>query len=308
MQLPVELTIGEPGSGKSSLYQLRQTIVTGVPRLSNMTNDIKDWYAGITSHGGLHVLDNVHFTGSGRDYQQRLSDELCRLITEPDPRIELRKLYTNADVVSLPVTTTFALTSLEQPFFTQDLIQRSAIFELQVIDEGHDANWVVHQMEFGQGRMGWVAHQLMVMHRFLELAIHKKQWNSRYLAKHRLAHYEQALILMADVLGMSSGWIPAALARQTAVKMSETDWTIAGIGEYIIGFKVSHGSKYQQGRFSVKDIVEWAEEHDVYCKNGTMTNGWRLGKYVRNHRGVLQKTHGMFENGTQGNRNMYSVQ
>ena len=308
MQLPVELTIGEPGSGKSSLYQLRQTIITGVPRLSNMTNDIKDWYAGITSHGGLHVLDNVHFTGSARDYQQRLSDELCRLITEPDPRIELRKLYTNADVVSLPVTTTFALTSLEQPFFTQDLIQRSAIFELQVIDAGHDANWVVHQMELGQGRMGWVAHQLMVMHKFLELAIHKKQWNSRYRAKHRLAHYEQALILMADVLNMSSDWIPAALARQTAVKMSETDWTIAGIGEYIVSFKDTHSSKYQQQRFSVKDIVEWAEEHDVYCKNGTMTNGWRLGKYVRNHRGVLQKTHGMFENGTQGNRNMYSVQ
>jgi len=308
LQLPVELTIGEPGSGKSSLYQLRQTIITGVPRLSNMTNDIKDWYAGVTSHGGLYVLDNVHFTGSSKDYQQRLSDELCRLTTEPDPRIELRKLYTNADIVSLPVTTTFALTSLEQPFFTLDLLQRAAIFELDVIQEGHDANWVAHQITHGKGRIGWVAHQLAIIHKFLHLAIHKKRWDSNYRAGHRLAHYEQALMLMADVIGIEKDWIPAALARQTATKMTEADWTIAGLEEFIVSHKKKHGDKYVMQRFSVKDVGAWAEEHDVYSKNATLTNGWRLGKYLKSHRGTLQKALNMFENGSSGNRTMYSVQ
>lgn len=307
LQLPVELTIGEPGSGKSSLYELRQTIITGYPRLSNMTSDIKDWYAGITSHGGLHVLDNIHFTGATKDYQQRLSDELCRLVTEPSPHIELRKLYTNAEVISLPVFTTFALTSIEQPFFTADLIQRAAIFELEVIQAGHDANWVSHQISLGDGRIGWVAHQLAIIHKFLRLTVHEKKWNSNYRAAHRLANYEQALLLMAETLGMENDWIPAALQRQTASKLSEADWTMSGMTEFVAWFKKHHGKAYTGKRFSTKDIVEWAENHDTYCKNGGMTNGRRLGKYLRAHRGSIQKTLGVFENGSSGNRIMYSI-
>lgn len=306
IQLPVELTIGEPGSGKSSLYELRQTIITGKPRLSNMTMDIKDWYAGITSSGGLHVLDNVHFTAASKDYQQRLSDELCRLVTEPDPHVEMRKLYTNADVISLPVTTTFALTALEQPFFTTDLIQRSAIFELQVIQRGHDANWVAHQLSHGKGRIGWVAHQLSVVHRFLALA--QKKWDGHFRAGHRLKHYEQALMLMAEVLGMEREWIPAALKRATATKMTETDWTMAGLQAYINSLKDEYGELYPRERFGVKEIIEWAEQDETYCKNATMTNGWRLGKYIKSHRGLIQKTLGIYENGTASNRTMYSVE
>lgn len=304
-QLPVEIVIGEPGSGKSSLYALRQTIITGYPRLSNMTNDLKDWYAGITSHGGLHVLDNVHFTGAGKDYQQRLSDELCRLVTEPDPHIELRKLYTTSDVVSLPVNTTFAITAIEQPFFTTDLIQRSAIFELQAISTGHDAAWTPKQLERGQGRSGWIAHHLVTVHRFLKAAVHDGEWDDNFKAGHRLANYEQALKLMAKVLGMPYDWIPNALHRQTATKMSDTDWTMAGLAEFVEDFKVKQDKI--GAKFAAKNICQWAEEHEIYCKNPTMTNGWKLGKYLRSHTGSLQKNLRMYENGTQANRIMYSV-
>ena len=254
------------------------------------------------------MLDNIHFTGATKDYQQRLSDELCRLVTDPDPHIEMRKYYTNAEIISLPVSVTFALTSIEQPFFTLDLIQRAAIFELQVIQTGHDANWVQHQMAKGDGRLGWVAHHLAMLHKFLRAAVHEKKWNSKYRATHRLAHYEQALMLMADVLGMESDWIPAALQRQTATKMSEADWTMSGLAEFVVHFKKVHGEDYSTKRFSTKDITEWAEEHETFSKNGQLTNGWRLGKYLRSHRGTMQKTTGAFENGKQGNRMMYSVQ
>src|SRR5690606_22384112 len=40
-QLPIELVIGEAGSGKSSLLDLRQRIIMGRPYLSNMTTDIR---------------------------------------------------------------------------------------------------------------------------------------------------------------------------------------------------------------------------------------------------------------------------
>ncbi|RLA58348.1 MAG: hypothetical protein DRQ89_15470, partial [Epsilonproteobacteria bacterium] len=285
----------------SSTYELRQTIITGAPRLSNMSNDIKDWYAGITSRGGLFVLDNVHFTGASKDYQQRLSDELCRITTEPNPHVEMRKLYTNADVINLPVTTTFALTSIEQPFFTTDLIQRSAIFELQAIQTGHDADWVGHQLSYGKGRIGWVAHQLTVIHKFLHLA--QTKWDEYYKAGHRLKHYEQALMLMAEVIGMDSEWIPGALKKQTATKMTETDWTMAGLEIFVQEFQ----GTIKERRFSVKDITNWALDHEIYSKNATLINGWKLGKYMKGHRGLLQKTIGAFEDGSSGNRQMYSV-
>ena len=306
-QLPVEMVIGEPGSGKSSLYALRQTVITGVPRLSNMTNDIKDWYAGITSHGGLHILDNVHFTGSNKDYQQRLSDELCRLVTEPDPHIELRKLYTTSDVVSLPVSTTFAITSIEQPFFTADLIQRAAIFELQAISTGHDALWGQKQIDRAGGRAGWVAHHLATIHKFLLRAAHNGEWDDNFKAGHRLANYEQALILMAKTLGLPHEWILDALARQTATKMSDTDWTMAGLSEFVGAFKAKHGDNYPEKRFSANDVMQWSEVHDVYCKNPIMTNSRRLGKYLRGHKGSLQKNLAMYENGTLANKIMYSI-
>jgi len=307
-QLPVEMVIGEPGSGKSSLYALRQIVITGVPRLSNMTNDIKDWYAGITSHGGLHILDNVHFTGSNKDYQQRLSDELCRLVTEPDPHIELRKLYTTSDVVSLPVNTTFAITAIEQPFFTSDLIQRAAIFELQAISTGHDALWGQKQVDRAGGRAGWVAHHLATIHKFFKLAAHDKEWDDNFKAGHRLANYEQALTLMAKVLGLPHAWIPDALARQTATKMSDTDWTMAGLGEFVVAFKNKHGDKYIGEKFSAKDITLWAETHSNYSKNSVLTNGWKLGKYLRGHKGSLLKNLKMYQNGSKANKIMYSVE
>lgn len=305
-QLPVEMIIGEPGSGKSSLYALRQTILTGAPRLSNMTNDIKDWYAGITTHGGLFVLDNVHFTGSNKDYQQRLSDELCRLVTEPDPHIELRKLYTTSDIVSLPVNTTFAITAIEQPFFTTDLIQRAAIFELQAISSGHDARWGQNQLEKLGGRIGWIAHQLATLHKFLHRA--SSEWDYEYRATHRLANYEQALILMAKVLGMPHEWIPKALHRSTATKMSDTDWTLAGLSDFVSWFKDKKGDAYQQERFSAKDVTMWAEAHEEHSRNPILTNGWRLGKYLRGHKGSLQKNLRVYENGSYANKTMYSIE
>ena len=307
MQLPVEMTIGEPGSGKSSLYELRQTIISGQARLSNMTNDIKDWYAGITSQGGLHVLDNVHFTATAKDYRQRLSDELCRLVTEPNPHIEMRKLYTNAEVISLPVTTTFALTSIEQPFFTTDLIQRAAIFELQAISTGHNANWVSQQVARAGGRVGWVGHQLAIVHKFLRHAVHRHQWNAQYRAGHRLAHYEQGLRIMADVLGMDSEWIPGALKRQTNTKMSEADMVLAGMGEYINALKSKHGDKIYVERFSTSNIVEWAAQHETYSLNPILINAWKLAKYIRSHKGVLKKSLQMEEAGKTNNKQLYGI-
>jgi len=306
-QLPVELIIGEPGSGKSSLYALRQTILTGRPRLTNMTNDIKDWYAGITSQGGLHVLDNVHFSSGSRDYQQRLSDELCRLVTEPAPHVEMRKLYTTSDILSLPVNVCFALTSIDQPFTTQDLIQRSAIFELEVISKGHDARWIENALAKGHGRVGWIAHHLATIHKFMHRAVTLRQWDPHYRAKHRLANYEQALILMAKVLRMPFEWIPNFLVSQTSSKLTESDWTLAGLGAFVAYTKEKFPNSYTTGRFGGKEICAWADTDEEYSNNRQLTNPWSLSKYMKANASKLQRI-GIVSDGSQNNRQVYRIE
>lgn len=305
-QLPIELLIGEPGSGKSSLYELRQGILTGIPRLSNMTNDIKDWYAGITSRGGIHVLDNVHFTGGSKDYRQRLSDEYCRLTTESTPHVEMRKLYTTSDVLALPVNTTFALTAIEQPFYSSDLLQRSAIFEVQAISSSHDARWTQRQIENGGGRIGWVAHHLVVMHRFLKLAVWSEQWDNHYKAQHRLANYEQALMMMAKVLQIDPEWIPDVLSKQTSTQMSEADWVMTGLTDFVQAFK-ERNEKWQLVRFVVSDITNWCETHENHNKNGILVNSRRLGKYIRSHSSMIAQAQGIHQDGNINNRAAYRV-
>lgn len=300
-QLPIELIIGEAGSGKSSLYGLRQTIISGASTLSNMTNDIRDWYAGITSTGGMHVLDNVHFTGSQNDYRQRLSDEICRLVTEPDPHVEMRKLYTNNEIISLSVNATFALTAIEQPFFNTDLIQRSAVLELQAIASSHESRWTSKQLNRLGGRSGWVAHQLVCLHRFLKLAVYDGAWNPNYKAGHRLANYEQCLQIMALTFGLDIDWIPGALSAATSTKISEADWVLQGLLAYASQVKDPHK------RFGVKEICAWAAEHNEYHSNGQLTNSWRLGRYMQAHMATIEQACNIVDAGKVNNKRVFSV-
>lgn len=308
MQLPIEMLIGEPGSGKSSIYELRQSILTGRSRLSNMTNDIKDWYAGITSSGGLHVLDNVHFSAGVKDYRQRLSDEYCRLTTETHPHIEMRKLYTSNDLLAIPVNTAFGITAVEQPFFNTDFLQRSAIFEVTAINTNHDARWGLRQLEFGGGRAGWIAHHLAVTHRFLRAAVFEEGWDPNYKARHRLANYEQGLRLMARAIGMKdTSWIPTALSQQTSTAVSESDWVAQALKEFSSLIQTKYPSKWEAMRFTAADIVVWAESHDQHSKNPVLINSWKLGRYLKSHASALRDSVGFYVAGTKNNRVTYGL-
>ncbi|WP_324001730.1 hypothetical protein, partial [Parvimonas micra] len=117
-QLPIEMMIAEPGSGKSTLYQLRLNIMSGVAKLRNAPKDLRDWTASVSGAGGLHVTDNVHM--GDNSLRQELSDELCRVITAHNPVIERRKLYSDNDVVETPVKCVFAVTAIKQPFSNAD--------------------------------------------------------------------------------------------------------------------------------------------------------------------------------------------
>lgn len=304
-QLPIELVIGEAGSGKSSLLGLRQRILTGTPYLANMSYDIRDWYAGITSRGGIYVLDNVHFAGDARNFRQRLSDELCRLVTEPRPHVEMRKLYTSSQVLDLPVRCTFAMTSIEQPFYNSDLLQRAAIFQVEAIQRQHDSDWTMRQLRNGGGREGWIGHHLAAVHRFLHLA-NGPEWNPNYIAKHRLANYEQCLMLMGQAFGLKTDWIPDALVMNLEEQLTEADWVHRALKDWV-EYQRANVKAYEKERWSVQDITQWAAEHDTYTKNTAVTNPWKLGKYIKSHKSAVEQSLGLYENGKYANKTMYSI-
>ncbi len=298
-QLPVELMIGEAGSGKSSLYILRLNILTGRPHLRNVPHDLRDWYSSVINVGGLHVIDNVQFTN--KDLRQRLSDELCRITTEPNPHIEMRKLYTTSSQLQIPVRAVFAMTAIQQPFFNADIIQRAAIFELDAITEGIDGSWVEHQLGRFGGRTKWLAHHLVVLHKFLRAVVHEGAWDPEYQATHRLVNYEQCLIIMGDVLGLDADWIPEVLTTSVQANLTEADWTMEGLK--VFAEEIYTERKHMKTiKVTASDITGWASTSEDFSENNMLTNSRRLGRYIQAHKSSVKRIAGITIGPLYGNR------
>lgn len=299
LQLPLEMILGEPGTGKSTLYELRLNVITGDPRLRNAPSDIKDWHASITNSGGLHVTDNVQLLD--KQLRQRLSDEICRIITEPNPFIEMRKYYTEADLRRIPVKCVFAITALTQPFTNADVLQRAVVTDLEKpLAAIFDSSWMTRQLTNFGGREAWIAHHLYVLHRFLRMV--REKWNASYPAKHRLIHFEQSMCMMAELFGIESDWIPNYLAQILDAQLIDADWAFEGITNY-----AAYARQIGVKTFVVEDVSNWAMGMPEYEKNDILTNGRRLGRYMQQHKSMLGNNAGIVESGKQNNRIRYKL-
>lgn len=308
MQLPVELIVGEAGSGKSTLAEIRLNIIAGEAKLRNAPTDMKDWYASIANSGGLHVTDNVHLVD--KNLKQRMSDELCRLVTDPNSRIEMRKYFTEADLRSIHVGAVFAFTAIQQPFLNADLLQRAVLLELDKsiadIKDGSftfDSFWKEAQLTKYGGRAAWVSHHMHVLHLFFKKVAEK--WDPHYRSKHRLVNFEQSLVLMAEVFGIETEWIPDFLMNTANSTVGRSDWTLEGLIEW-----AHKARKHKLGpnkTWTAADISGWAEDEDDFSKNYTLTNTRALGKYMQTNKHNLIAIVGMEEVGKKDNRMHYKV-
>jgi hypothetical protein len=305
-QLPVELMVGEPGSGKSSTYSLRLQILSGRPALRNQPTDVRDWYASITSGDGLHCVDNVHMVN--KELRQRLSDEICRIVTEPAPYIEMRKLFTTSDNFRLPVRVTFAMTAIQQPFLNADILQRSVIFEVQAVGKDHSSDWAGMALNAFGGRIGWLAHHLAVLHVFFRRA-EQGGWNPNYKSGHRLAHFEQMFRLIGSIIGVPDAEIVSQqLAGVAESQVSEYDWTM----EALKRFNQEHIREFQRDPrkvFTLQDVSAWAEANEEYLDNQTIINPRRLARYIKSHKYMVEKVAGFQEmENKYANRDAYRLQ
>lgn len=310
LQLPVEMILGEAGSGKSTLCELRLNILTGTARLRNAPQDVRDWHASVTNTGGLHVTDNLHMTD--KSLRQKLSDEICRLVTEPQPFVEQRKLYSNVDLIRIPVKCVFAVTAIQQPFMNADILQRSIITDLDKANDlmqgslTYDSSWMSQQLQRYGGREAWLAHHLYVLHCFFKLI--RKKWNPRYQAKHRLINFEQAMCLMAEVFNIDSHWIPGYLSSMTDRAVTEADWAFEGISAFCDEVRAYHKSLgTKEILVTASAIADWASQNPEYDKCEMIINSRRIGRYLATHKALVASACGLLESGTIQNRIQYKV-
>lgn len=288
-QLPVEITTGEPGSGKSTLFELRLSILTGYPTLRNSPSDLRDWNASLASTGGLHVTDNVQLTNN--DMKQRLSDEICRLVTEPAPSIEQRKLYSDTALIKIPVKCVFGITAVKMPFQNVDIIQRAIITELDKgvsVELKYDAEWKEHQLANKGGRAHWLAHQLLFVQRMLLLT--NSEWRPRYQARYRLINVEQLLMLAAKVTGWNGDWIPAHLEKSRDKRMSETDWALEGLCTFAATMESRFGAAACKMPFSPSKVSEWAEASEEFNGCNVLTQPRSLQRYMSTNKHTIATT------------------
>jgi len=319
-QLPVELVIGESGSGKSTLCELRLDVLTGDATLRNAPSDLKDWHASVANTGGLHVTDNVQLID--RQMQQRLSDEICRLITEPFPHIEMRKYYTNADLMRIAVNAVFAFTAIKQPFINADLLQRAVILEFDKAPTAststdgqvtYDSRWRYRQIEKFGGRAKWIAYHLFVVHRFFYAV--SKHWSQTYRATHRLINLEQSLIVLGKyvfgngVNDTSYDWVAKYLVQETNTSITSADWAFEGLCSFASEMLDLKAKKKipSDKRFSANDIASWAQSQEEFTECVQLTNSRKLGRYLQTHKHMVASIAGIYEDGTYANKCVYGV-
>lgn len=308
-QLPVEQMLGEAGSGKSTLFELRQMVTMGITNLRNAPQDLRGWTASIANSGGLHVTDNVHMVNSS--LKQQLSDELCRVITETDPHIEARKLYTDNDLIRVPVKVVFAITAIKQPFTNTDIIQRSIITEL---DKGieeviYDADWKNTQLKKFGGRVHWVANQLVFMQRMFQLV--EKDWQPNYKAKFRLVNVEQLLVLAAKVFGWEHAWLPNYIEALRDEKTATSDAAIEGLicwAEYQRSKAKREHKPIERIAWTTQDMAHWFEAEEDFAKNTLLTNARSLGHYIEGKKNTIAQIAGIVQRDRKvGNRHAYQI-
>jgi hypothetical protein len=291
MQLPIEVVTGEAGTGKSSLFALRLNILTGDPELQGLPDSVRGWHTAVVNTSGICVFDNVHL--ANKVHRQSLSDEMCRLVTEPKPTIAMRQLYKTADMMKMPVHCTFALTSIENVFTNIDFIQRSIIIHLDRAygGDGEDVlfgGWVEDKLKSRGGREAWLAHHIVALERFFALV--PKHWNDNYKSKTRLINFEQSLVIMGKVFGLNvEKWLPELIRENSRTTAIDIDWVLEGLSRFAEDLK----NKEDNPNFTAADVVEWAMCQDDFDGNVTLTNPRRLGRYISNHKTIVKQTTGI---------------
>lgn len=283
LMLPLEIAVGEPGSGKTFTYNLRKGVLTGRPSLAGLPDDFRSWVAAVGAAPAFWICDNLGNVRS--DYWHRLNDELARLITDPAPSLELRQLYTTATTFHVPVNSAFAITTVRNPFTQPDVLQRALLYTVSAIPSGQrDPDWVTDRM---RERTHWVAEHVNVLHQFLKRT--ETEWKANYKSGYRLVHFEQAVMVMGRVLGWNMQKVVDELPNVVSATVAQYD----PVMEALVTFVEEWDRPRKKAR--LQEVVDWADTDmgERFTALRQLANEITLTKYINAHKYDIEQSTGM---------------
>jgi hypothetical protein len=308
-QLPIEVAEAEPGSGKTSLYNLRTRTIYGRTVEHNTPVDVRSWYADIAAAPGIWLCDNV---GSIKaDLLATLSNEMCRLVTSRDQSVKQRELYTTSRVSVAEVHTIFSMTAVRSPFKALDFLERSINIPFRKIVQGSfRPSWVDNAYQDNGGREGWIAHHVVALHKFLTIAARK--WNHDYASRRRLMHYEQCMMLMAEVFGLEADMqvVMHSLGKSFQIgNVAQSDAVVSALCDFAV-YWLNHEAltnndrpshiPMRKERFTSKDIVDWAQMEHHYATSYVLRSAPSLAGFIKSAEGSLAEIMGLRRIGKAG--------
>jgi hypothetical protein len=287
LMLPIEQCIAEPGSGKTFLYNLRRGVLTGRPSLDHLSSDPRSWIGSITHAPGIWVGDNLNEIP--RQMRSEMEVELARLVTEPNPTISQRIMFSDNRIANYVVDCVFAVTAIGTPFHKPDVTQRSLTFRLGAIPAGRrDGRWYQRRLE---NRVEWVAEHLTAVQRFFQIA--ELMWDPEYESEHRLNGFEQAMSLMLLATNQHTGMtaqdahrLATSLCGATAEDIVEADPVVAALKDFGEWWWTANGRKPAKAQ----DIVDWAQNdlNGRYSGLYYFKNSILLGRYMKQFKQVIE--------------------
>ncbi len=293
LMLPLEICIGEPTSGKTTLYNLRKFVYSGDATLDHQPSDVRDWYTNLGSTHGMWICDNLGEVK--RELRDRISDELARLITEPAPSAKVRQLYTTSMEVTIPIRCTFAVTSIWNPFYRPDILERSIVFRLNAISPGEiDSDRIYNVMGKPGTREEWVAQHVVAIQLFLQYANDRTLWSDQYRSGNRLTNFEQALRCMLYSLGVDEPDILdiiKSLPTITQEQVAEHDPTMEAMRAFALDWFMKEGERLARW----EDILNWLrfDPEERYSGLRTLQSTRGISLYCNSYKNDLRLIAGL---------------
>lgn len=119
---PIIATLGQPGSGKSTLFRKIYALIYGKYKSLGAVTTMEDFDIAVST-SPLHVLDNVD------TWEKWLPDRLALSAATSD--VDRRKLFTDADVFTLRRQAVIGVTAHNPKFGREDVADRFLLFSYQ---------------------------------------------------------------------------------------------------------------------------------------------------------------------------------
>ena len=159
------------------------------------------------------------------------------------------------------------------------------------------------------GRIGWLAHQLAVLHMFFRRVRQEGTsfWDPDFRSKHRLAHFEQLFRAMGSILQVPDlDKLAKTLSESSQTQVSDHDWTMEGLKN----FNTMHYAQQKaqaSWSFSLQEVALWAADQAEYSDNQIIVNSRRLSRYIKSHAYMVENLAGFKEDRVTGNRQTYKL-